>query len=236
MSGAQALPLARMGADLQALLKQALQRPVLALDKLRTRDRLLLCAAMLALVVGLELLVTLPLREKRLAIDVALRTGAAEQQQAVTQREQQTQQREQDLQQRAVRAQGALGAMGASAAPRESLSFLLSRTLQGLPVQVLSLRALGSEELVVDAAPSAEAPAASAAASTPAAATALYRHRYELRIGGALDDLLQAVAQLESRARPLRVERVQVRADAQGVLQATLTLVTLGTERTWLSL
>jgi hypothetical protein len=32
------------------------------------------------------------------------------------------------------------------------------------------------------------------------------------------------------------VERLQLRADAQGALQAVITLVTLGSERTWLAL
>jgi hypothetical protein len=229
-----AVAVAHAPAHAQARLKQALARAFVALEKLGTRDRLLLAAATLALLVGLELLVTQPLRDKRLGIEAALRDSAANEQLATQRREDLVRQRELDLQQRAQRAHAALAAVGASAAPSESLSFLMSRTLQGLPVQVLSLRALGSEEIVVDTPASAAAP--DAAASAPAAATPLYRHRYELRIGGALEELLQAVAQLETRARPLRVERLQLRADAQGALQAVITLVTLGSERTWLAL
>ena len=132
---------------------------------------------------------------------------------------------------------------GAAGQRNESLRFLLSRTLQGLPVAVLSLRALGVEEMelapVAAEAGAVAAPAAPASAAVqtdPAIPSLLYRHRYELRVGGELPALLVALEALEQNTRPLRIERVRLHADAHGALQASVVLMTLGPERTWLSL
>lgn len=226
----------------KALLLRVLARPWAALEALRTRDRLCLGGAMLALAVGGELLIVMPLRDKREAIEVAVLGGATDKDLASALRQSQRQQRDDALQRRSDKVAGALAAAGASAAPRESLRFLLTRTLQGLPVQLLSLRAAAVEEIAVEPAAPADAVAvvgaagAADAASAAAAAPPMYRHRYELRVSGALPDLLSVVDALERQARPLRVERVLLRADAQGALEASITLVALGSDRTWLSL
>lgn len=229
-------PVVPARADLHALFTRVAARPLAALEKLRSRDRLLLGGALLALLVGLELLVVLPMRDKRLAIDAALLNSESDQQQLLAQREQALRVRDDALQRRSDSVAASLAAVGATAAPRESLRFLLSRTLQGLPVQVTSLRALAGEEIVVEQGAPADGFAAEAAASAPQALPPLFRHRYELQVSGALPQLLAALQALEVNARPLRVERVRLSADAQGALQARITLLTLGSERTWLAL
>lgn len=222
--------------DLRALVERLSARPMAAMVEMRSRDRWLLIAAMLALLAGLEMGVVLPLREKRLSIDAALLNSEADQQQQLAQREAAVQERDNALQRRIDNVAAALAAVGAAAAPRESLRFLLSRTLQGLPVQVSSLRALAGEEIVIEQAAAADAVPAQAAASAAQPPPPLFRHRYELQVSGALPELLAALQALEVNVRPLRVERVRLSADAHGALQAHITLLTLGTERTWLAL
>lgn len=222
--------------DLHALFAHITARPLAALEKLRSRDRLLLGGAMLALLAGLELLVVMPMRDKRLAIDAALSTSESDQQQLLAQREQALRERDDALQRRSDSVAASLAAVGATAAPRESLRFLLSRTLQGLPVQVTSLRALAGEEIVVEQGAPTDGVPPDAAASAPQAPPPLFRHRYELQVSGALPEMLAALQALEVNARPLRVERVRLSADAQGALQARITLLSLGSERTWLAL
>ncbi len=238
-TGAATLP-ARFEAQARRLLAPSLAR----LEKLRSRDRLLLAASMLALLAGLELLVAMPLRDKRLAIDAAALNSEADEQQRQAQIAADTAQRDDALQRRIDSVAAALGAVGATAAPRDSLHFLLSRTLQGLPVTVSALRALPGEEIVIEKGESTDAVPAEGAASASAAPPPLFRHRYELQVQGNLVDLLAALQALEANARPLRVERVRLQAPAEiagsaggtRLLQARITLLTLGSERTWLAL
>ena len=234
-----------------------------SLEAMRQRDRLALTAALLSLIVGLDLLVVLPVHDKRLAIQAAQRDSADNEEATRSSRLVEREAQLVDLRARQARVTKALAAFGASGKPAESLRFLLSRTLQTLPVAVLSLRALGVEEVEVtpggaqaasaandsaSASASATATATAAAAAAAAAAetasvdpsatgapTVLYRHRYELHVGGELPVLLTALEALESNARPLRIERVRLQADAAGALQAQVVLMTLGSERTWLT-
>lgn len=224
-----------------------------ALEAMRPRDRLALSAAALALIVGMEFLVVLPMRDKRIAIESAQLASRHDQDSARTSREAEQQAHADALRSRQAQVTQALAGFGAAGKRDESLRFLLSRTLQGLPVNVLSLRALGVEEMEVAPAPapaatdanavataaapaSAGAQADSAAPDTAATPSMLYRHRYELRVGGGLPALLSALEALERNTRPLRIERVRLQADTHGALEASVVLMTLGPERTWLSL
>ncbi len=224
-------------AQLEAQAQRWLAPALAQLEKLRSRDRLLLATSMLALLAGLELLVVLPLRDKRLAIDAAQLNSEADEQQRQAQMAADALQRDEALQRRIDSVAASLAAVGATAAPRESLRFLLSRTLQGLPVTVSALRALPGEEIVVEKAETADALPADGAAAVP---PPLFRHRYELQVQGSLVNLLAALQALEAHARPLRVERVRLSAepgaDPARALQARITLLTLGSERTWLAL
>ncbi len=231
---------------------------IAALEAMRQRDRLALTGALLSLIIGMDLLVVLPIRDKRIAIESAQLASVNDEEAARSNRQTEQSAHEADLLLRQAQVTKALAAFGASGKRDESLRFLLSRTLQGLPVAVLSLRALNVEEMeiapgsapatadtamavaAVAAAPAAHADPAGAAATpdapAPPAQTLLYRHRYELRVGGGLPALLSALEALEHNTRPLRIERVHLQADATGAIEASVVLMTLGPERTWLSL
>lgn len=214
-----------------------------ALQAMRQRDRLAITAALLTLLAGIEPLLVLPLRDQRIALETLQRSSASDEETARAARQAEHEAQDAQLRARQARVSQALAAFGASGPRDESLRFLLSRTLQGLPVAVLALRALDVEEMEVAPAPE-PAPAAVAVATgaepDPAATatgrTTLFRHRYELRVAGALPTLLAALEALERDTRPLRIERVRVQAAADGALEATVVLMTLGPERTWLSL
>ena len=230
-------------------LRAASRGPLAAAQALRSRDRIALGAALVALCAALDLTVVSSLNAKRRAIEQALQSSTQDLDAARSGALAQRQARETELEKREAKALAALAGLGAAGAQRESLRFLLSRTLQGLPVSVVALRSLGAEELDLGSAvetppvpPSATAaeatPAPAAGASTAAgsAPTLLYQHRYELQLSGALQSLLAALDTLEKGTRPLRVERFRLAADATGVLQAHVVLMTLAPQRQWLTL
>ena len=225
-----------------APLIEAAKHGLEALESMRQRDRLALSAAALALLVGLDLLVVAPLHDKRLAIELAKASSARDDAAALASRDAERNAFEADLLTRQTKVAKALAGYGAAGNRVDSLHFLLSRTLQGLPVSVLSLRSQGVDEVEV-AAVDPEAAAAALAGPVASAPTAsaptpskLYRHRYELRVGGTLPALLKSIEALEHNSRPLRIERVRLLADAGGALEASVVLMTLGPDRTWLSL
>ncbi len=232
-----------MLAGLRAAVRQRYAR----LEAMPQRERLALAGALVALCFGADQLLAMPARAKRQNIEHALQSSASELEQARLAREAELRARDEGLTLRQRKVATELAQVGAKAAPRESLRFLLNSTLQGLPVSVTLLRALPGEEVTIaegdspQAAPgAASAPAGAASAAADAAAPAnnrvLFRHRYELQLQAELAPLLRAVEMLENEVRPLRLERVQLRSTAQGELQANVTLITLGVERSWLSL
>ncbi len=230
-------------------LRTALRQRYAKLDAMPQRERLALAGALVALCFGVDQFLAMPARAKRQNIEQALQASAHELEQTRLAREADVRARDDGLALRQRKVATELTQVGAKAAPRESLRFLLNSTLQGLPVNVTLLRALPGEEVTISGGdtPEPQAAAASAgavagAATTPADTAApannrvLYRHRYELQLQADLAPLLRAVAVLEDDVRPLRLERVQLRRSAQGQLQANVTLITLGVERSWLSL
>ena len=222
-------------------------RPWLArLDAIPERDRYAMLAAGLALVGALELMGVQPMRDKREAIQRAATTEAqgVSDAAAATEADQATQAA--DVTARLAKVEAELAALGVGVGSNgtgsrgESLSFLLSRTLQRQAVQVVSLRALSVQELnlAVPADVAAAAGAVVAVVSDAAVSSKpLYRHRYELTLGGDVAQLTASVAALEHGIQPLRIERVRLASNgSDNAVQATVTLVTIGLERTWLSL
>ena len=222
---------------------------LLWLEAIPERDRYAMLAAGLALVGALELMGVQPMRDKREAIQ---RAATAEAQSvsdaaAATAADQATQAA--DVTARLAKVEAELAALGVGAgsgvgvgekgARGDSLSFLLSRTLQRQAVNVVSLRALGVQELnlAVPADAAGTGVAGTVIADAAAAPKAMYRHRYELTLGGDIAQLTASVAALEHGILPLRIERVRLAANgSDNAVQATVTLVTIGLERTWLSL
>lgn len=238
-----------LNSPMLAGLRAAVRQRYARLEAVPQRERLALAGALVALCFGVDQMLAMPARAKRLNIEHALQASADELEQARLARLAERQARDDSLTLRQRKVATELTQVGAKAAPRESLRFLLNSTLQGLPVTVTLLRALPGEEVTITsadtpepAAAAAAAPAVAATASAPADASApannrvLYRHRYELQLQAELAPLLRAVEMLENEVRPLRLERVQLRSTAQGELQANVTLITLGVERSWLSL
>ncbi len=230
-----------------ASLRTALRQRYARLEAMPQRERLALAGALVALCFGVDQFLAMPARAKRQNIEQALQASAHELEQTRLAREAEVRARDDGLALRQRKVTTELTQVGAKAAPRESLRFLLNSTLQGLSVNVTLLRALPGEEVTISggdtpepqaAAASAGAGAATAPADTaaPASNRVLFRHRYELQLQADLAPLLRAVAVLENDVRPLRLERVQLRRSAQGQLQANVTLITLGVERSWLSL
>lgn len=220
--------------------KQLLRQAVDKLDAMPQRDRFALLAAGVALLLGVEFLGILPLQTQRqnLVASTVAQSETQAQAQSLAEAEM-TRQKDllstqlATLDQTLVRLGVSSGTVGTRG---ESLSFLLSRTLQGLSVRTVSLRTLEVEEMTVAPAAPDEVALDPAALPSPEA-QALFRHRYELRLGGDFNALAQAVQTLENGARPLRLEKVRIaRVSTGDELVAIVTLVTVGLERSWLSL
>jgi type II secretory pathway component PulM len=222
-------------------LGKPLRNAIAKLDAMPQRDRYALLAAGAALFLGVEFMLIQPQQTLRESIKAA--TEAQRQEQATAQA---TAENERVQQKEALTAQLAtldqtlikLGVTSGTVGTKgESLSFLLSRTLQNQPVSVVSLRTLDVEEMSVTPATEATAEQALMVVETPSESQSklLFRHRYELRLTGDLNALTQAVQTLEDGVRPLRIERVRI-ASNEGALVAGITLVTVGLERSWLSL
>ena len=227
-------------------------RPWLArLDAIPERDRYAMLAAGLALVGALELMAVQPMRDKREAIQLAATTEAQGVSDAAAASEADQATQAADVTARLAKVDAELAALGVGAgagagsgagvggrgARGESLSFLLSRTLQRQAVNVVSLRALGVQELNLAVPADAATTAGTVIADAAAPSKAMYRHRYELTLGGEIAQLTASVAALEHGLLPLRIERVRLASTgSDNAVQATVTLVTIGLERTWLSL
>lgn len=225
-------------------------RPWLAwLDAVPERDRYAMLAAGLALVGALEVVGVQPMRNKREAIQQAATSEAQNASNAAAAAETDQATQAADVTARLAKVDAELASMGVSAGAGagvgsggagsrgESLSFLLSRTLQRQAVQVVSLRALGVQELNLAVPTDVTAPTGTVLADAAALSKPLYRHRYELTLGGDVAQLTASVAALERGILPLRIERVRLASNgSDNAVQATVTLVTIGLERTWLSL
>lgn len=227
-------------------------RPWLArLDAIPERDRYAMLAAGLALVGALELMAVQPMRDKREAIQLAATTEAQGVSDAAAASEADQATQAADVTARLAKVDAELAALGVGAgagagsgagvggrgARGESLSFLLSRTLQRQAVHVVSLRALGVQELNLAVPADGATTAGTVIADAAAPSKAMYRHRYELTLGGEIAQLTASVAALEHGLLPLRIERVRLASNgSDNAVQATVTLVTIGLERTWLSL
>ncbi len=221
--------------------RQWLRATVAQIDALPQRERAALLMAGLALLVGFEFMVVLPMQTQRQVLaDVAAAAAEEEARQKASMEDERTRQ-EEELNQRLKAANEALQALGVNSGVvgtrGESLSFLLSRTLSDNPVEVVSLRALDAEEMSL-----APRPGEGEAAPPPEAAEAggkplvLYRHRYLLVLGGEFGDVTRAIDALEGALKPLRIERVRLQGRPDGSVAAAIQWVTIGLEKSWLSL
>ncbi len=201
-------------------------------DALPRRERLALFAAALALVGAVEFLLVQPDRARRQAIEDATVEQAQRVADEQTQAEQQRVQKHDALQAQLARLDRELAQLGAGASSGQSLGFLLTQALARQDVRIVSLR-----ELAVEAIQAAVDPAAAAQpGAAPPSSAALYRHRFELTLGGAPAELINALRALDQGARPLRVERVRMSGQSDSTVQLAVTLLVIGTERAWLAI
>jgi hypothetical protein len=216
-------------------MKQRLQALVQHFDALSQRDRLTLAAGFVALLLGVEALLVVPLHDKRRMIEQAGAAEAASQTEAQAVARQQLEAQLAELQARGARLDEQLAALGLQRTPSRSPAGFIAAALQGAGVTLVSMRGLPVQEL--QPAPPADA-AAEAVAAEPAPQGALfYRHRAEIRLQGPVADLARAVQVLENGATAMRVEDVRVAPGDKGrPLQATVVLTTINQERTWFAL
>lgn len=232
------------------------------LKALPPRDRLALCGAAFALLGAVEWFYVLPMRAQRQTIAAATAEQVRAEGEALDTRERQRSQAEAALEARLAEIDKALAAHGAGRERSETLHALLARALVAQSARILSLRDSGVEALdltPVSTGPGEGAAAAggaadsAAAAAAPAAAVAsgggvaaegvaaeaqpqLFRHRYELMLAGDATALTSALERLSQVLPPLRIERVRLAGRPDGSVEATLTLMVIATERTWLTL
>jgi hypothetical protein len=210
-----------------------------ALDRLSERDRVAVFAALMAIVIGLDMMVVMPMRDQRKATVEAMAATAQGSAQALADAAALRQSESSGLEQRKQQVDKDLAAFGLNNGLKESLSFMLARTLRNQAVTIQSLQVQSVEQLTLDVPTN---PAVAVAAADPASASAenqhppLYRHRYELKLQSDLKSLAPTLDALEHDSRPLRVESVHLQALPSGAVEATVMLVTIGLEKTWLAL
>jgi hypothetical protein len=226
--------------------KTRLAAVVRHLDALSQRDRLTLAAGFVALLVGVEAMLVLPLQDRRRMIEQAQAAQLAAHSEAQAAALQQMQAHLAQLHERSVRLARDLAALGWQDSPPRSPGRFIAAALQGSGVELVALHGLPVEVLSAVLAAAADAAAAAAAAATGETATVetavpalplFYRHRAELRLQGPLAQLMQALQVLEEGATAMRVESVRIApGDSGQPLQATVVLTTINQERTWFAL
>jgi hypothetical protein len=215
-------------------MKRGLQVMAQRFDALSLRDRLTLALGGLALLVGAEMLLVVPLQDKRVLLARAAADDAAAQAEQL--RAAQAQRRAQwaELQARGVVVERQLAELGLDREASRNPSGFIVAAVHGTQATLVSLRGLPVESVSAAAAPGVEA--AAAAASAPVG-SALFRHRAELKLRGQVQDLTLALGLLEHGVAPLRIEQVLLSAgDAGRTLEATVTLTAINRERTWFAL
>ncbi len=204
-------------------------------DALPLRERGASFAILVAVVIAVEALVVMPTQAKRELIERATVEQIQRLADEKLEAEQARSSHQSGLEQQLAAIDRELLQLGAGATAGQPLSFLLNRALARHEVSVVSLR-----ELMVESIVAAAAPAALVAPEEPAAeaseAPTLYRHRFELTLGGQPRALIDALAALDRDARPMRIERVRVSGKDAPAVELAVTLTIVGTERSWLSI
>lgn len=203
-------------------------------DRLSQRDRAAMLAALVVVAMGLDMLVVMPMNAERHALIAGMAATAQGAQQVLIDTQKQHEAEVQGLTQRKALVDKDLAAFGLNNALKDSLSFMLSRTLRNQSVTIQGLRSLSVEEINLDAA-AAQVEATATGAPQEHHPT-LYRHRYELILRSDLKQLGPTLDALEHDTRPLRVESVHLQSLPSGAIELTAMLVTIGLEKTWLAL
>ncbi len=234
------------------LAKVPWKRWVGRVNALPQRDRMALLAGGLALVVGFVFQVTMPVHDRRVALLLTQPGIDPLQQQTDAMALQQKQAELMRLQQVLAKRTPAQAVSTQGGSPRDVFA-ALRKAMALQEVEVVSLKALPDDApikppVAAAAASTAEvvdvpAEAASDAAQVmpppaPAPETKVYRHRAELRVAGSLAQVNQVLKQFESSGQLMQLEKVKLvpaEGDARQV-EATLSLVLISQEATWLAM
>ncbi|MDE1997395.1 MAG: hypothetical protein KGN37_00775 [Burkholderiales bacterium] len=231
---------------------------VTKVNALPQRDRIALLAGSLALILGVEFQVIMPVHDRRVALLLSQPGLDPLEQQTAAQELQRKQDELAKLQQQVSHRAPIRDYTVQGAAPREVFASL-RKAMALQEVEVVSLKALPDEAPVKPPMPSSAASASDggdqAAAADPAASDAgaaapvtamppkaneasVFRHRAELRIAGSLDHINAVLKQFEQSNQLLRLEKVKITPAEQDPksIEATLSLVLISQEQQWLAM
>lgn len=204
-------------------------------DALPMRHRTAVLGGVVAIAIAAEFLLVAPTKAKRELVERAMVEQVQREADEMAQAEEERAGQRLALEQQLAAVDGELAQLGAGATSGQPLSFLLNRALARQEVNVISLRELMVERIVAPEAPAA----AGAIEETPTQAQeapTLYRHRFEVTLGGGSSELIDALEALDRDTRPLRVERVRLSGNSATKVELAVTLTVVGTERSWLSI
>lgn len=228
---------------------------VAKVNALPQRDRIAMLAGSLALILGVEFQVIMPVHDRRVALLLSQPGLDPLEQQTAAEDLQRKQDELAKLQQKVSHRAPIRDYTVQGATPREVFASL-RKAMALQEVEVVSLRALPDEAPVKPPMPSNAAsapdddqaaavdPAASDAAAPvtamppKAAEASVFRHRAELRIAGSLDHINAVLKQFEQSNQLLRLEKVKITPAEQDPksIEATLSLVLISQEQQWLAM
>lgn len=224
-------------------------------NALPPRDRMALLAGGLALLVGVEFQAVLPAYDRRVAL-LASQQGVDPLQQQTDVQELKNKQAELAKLQQTMAQRAPIQAVSTQGGSSRDVFAALRKAMALQEVEVVSLKALPDEAPIkppthadaasaatAETAPPAEgASAAEVAAPAVASSTppepSVYRHRAELRLAGTLAHVNEVLQRFEQGNQLLRLERVKLNPaenDPRAV-EATLSLVLISQEQTWLAM
>lgn len=222
-------------------------------NALPQRDRMAMLAGGLALIVGAEFQAVMPIHDRRTAL-LASQPGADPLQQQNDAQALQSKQAELAKLQQTLAQRAPMQAMSTQGGAPRDVFAALRKAMALQEVEVVALKALPDEPPVkpptaADAASApAEAPpvadAASDAAAAPAVAppapteSSVFRHRAELKLAGTLAHINQVLKGFEQPHQLLRLERVKLTPSEHDArtIEATLSLILISQEQTWLAM
>ena len=235
--------------------KLPLKRWVGKINALPQRDRIALLGGGLALIVGFEFQAVLPIHDRRVAL-LAGQFGSDPLQAQNDQLALGKKQEELAKLQKTLAGRTPVQAASTQTGSARDAFAALRKAMALQEVEVVALKALPDDAPIkapdtaqaaaADSSASAVADAASAVVTDAVAATAaapaaseptVYRHRAELRVAGTVVNVNQVLKRFEQGNQLLRLERVKLMpAQKAQHIEATLSLVLISQERTWLAM
>ena len=239
----------------QALSKLPIKRWLAKVNALPQRDRMAMLAGGLALIIGFEFQAVMPVHDRRMAL-LASQPGADPLQQQNDALALQSKQAELAKLQQTLSQRAPMQAVSTQSGSPRDVFAALRKAMALQEVEVVSLQALPDEPPVkppthadaasapVEAAPVADAASDAAAPEAPAAVpsapveASVYRHRAELKLAGTLAHVNQVLKQFEQGNELLRLERVKLTPSEHDArtIEATLSLILISQEKTWLAM